>query len=107
MTSTPRVPLAISDDGAKVLIVKFNDYQCPACGQSYLEYKPILAKYAASNPGAVKVVMKDYPLNADCNASMRTTLHPAACDAAVAVRLARKSQWARRWRSGCTPISRT
>ncbi len=51
-----------------MLIVKFNDYQCPACGQSYLMYKPILAKYAASNPGAVKVVMKDYPLNADCNA---------------------------------------
>ena len=89
MTSTPRIPLAISNDGAKVLIVKFNDYQCPACGQSYLMYKPVLAKYAASNPGAVKVVMKDYPLNADCNASMRTTLHPSACDAAVAVRLAR------------------
>jgi protein-disulfide isomerase len=33
--------------------------------------------------------MKDYPLNMDCNATMRTTLHPAACDAAVAVRLAR------------------
>jgi len=32
--------------------------------------------------------MKDYPLNADCNNAVRTTLHPAACDAAVAVRLA-------------------
>ena len=32
--------------------------------------------------------MKDYPLNADCNIAVRTTLHPAACDAAVAVRLA-------------------
>ena len=52
--STPRIPLAIPNDGAKVLIVKFNDYQCPACGQSYLMYKPILAKYAASNPGAVQ-----------------------------------------------------
>ena len=33
--------------------------------------------------------MKDYPLNSDCNPNVRTTLHPAACDAAVAVRLAR------------------
>src|SRR5262245_45019247 len=31
---TQRVPLVIPTDGAKVLIVKFNDYQCPACGQS-------------------------------------------------------------------------
>jgi len=88
MSAAPRVPLAISNAGAKVLIVKFADYQCPACGQAYILYKPVLAKYAASNPGAVRVVMKDYPLNADCNPAVRTTLHPAACDAAVAVRLA-------------------
>jgi uncharacterized membrane protein/predicted DsbA family dithiol-disulfide isomerase len=88
MSTAPRIPLAISNAGAKVLIVKFADYQCPACGQAYIQYKPVLAKYAASNPGAVRVVMKDYPLNADCNVAVRTTLHPAACDAAVAVRLA-------------------
>ena len=76
--------------GAKVLIVKFNDYQCPACGQSYLSYKPILEKYAKSNPGAVKLVLKDYPLNSECNSNMTTVLHAGACDAAVAVRLARQ-----------------
>jgi protein-disulfide isomerase len=83
------VPIVVAAEGAKVVIVKFNDYQCPACGQSYLLYKPILAKYAASHPGAVRVVMKDFPLNANCNPAVRTVLHPAACDAAVAVRLAR------------------
>jgi len=50
---------------------------------------PILAKYEASNPGAVKMVLKDYPLQRDCNDAIQQTLHPAACDAAVAVRLAR------------------
>jgi protein-disulfide isomerase/uncharacterized membrane protein len=89
MASAPRVPLIVPNDGAKVLIVKFADYQCPACGQAYLAYKPILAKYAASNPGAVKVVMKDFPLNPNCNVNVRQMLHPWACDAAVAVRLAR------------------
>jgi protein-disulfide isomerase len=89
LATAERVPLVISTEGAKVVIVKFNDYQCPACGQSYLSYKPILAKYAVSHPGAVRVVMKDYPLNANCNTSVRTILHPSACDAAVAVRLAR------------------
>jgi uncharacterized membrane protein len=86
--SQPRIPLVIPAEGAKVLIVKFNDYQCPACGQSYLQYKPIFAKYDAEHPGQVKLVMKDYPLNRDCNDAMGQTLHPAACDAAVAVRLA-------------------
>jgi uncharacterized membrane protein/protein-disulfide isomerase len=88
LSQAPRVPLIIPNDGAKLLIVKFNDFQCPACGQSYLSYKPILAKYATSNPGAVKVVLKDYPLNPNCNPNVQQMLHPAACDAAVAVRLA-------------------
>ena len=87
-TSQLRVPLVVPTDGAKVLVVKFNDFQCPACGQSYLQYKPIFAKYEAEHPGAVKLVLKDYPLNKDCNDNMVQTLHPAACDAAVAVRLA-------------------
>jgi len=87
-SSQPRVPLVIPAEGAKVLVVKFNDFQCPACGQSYLQYKPIFAKYDAEHPGAVKVVLKDYPLNRDCNDALGQTIHPAACDAAVAVRLA-------------------
>jgi protein-disulfide isomerase len=90
MATAPRVPLVVPTEGAKVLVVKFNDFQCPACGQSYLQYKSVLAKYQTSNPGAVKLVLKDYPLNRDCNANIQQTLHPAACDAAVAVRLARQ-----------------
>jgi uncharacterized membrane protein len=86
--SQPRVPLIVPAEGAKVLVVKFNDYQCPACGQSYTQYKPIFAKYQAEQPGAVRLVMKDYPLNRDCNDALGQTIHPAACDAAVAVRLA-------------------
>ena len=87
-TSQLRVPLVVPAEGAKVLVVKFNDFQCPACGQSYLQYKPIFAKYEAEHPGAVRLVLKDYPLNKDCNDNMAQTLHPSACDAAVAVRLA-------------------
>ncbi|HZR22528.1 MAG TPA: vitamin K epoxide reductase family protein [Vicinamibacterales bacterium] len=84
----PRVPLMVPNEGAKVLIVKFNDFQCPACGQSYLQYKPILAKFEAEHPGQVKMVLKDYPLNPACNPNVSAMLHPAACEAAVAVRLA-------------------
>jgi len=86
--SQPRVPLIIPADGAKVLVVKFQDFQCPPCGQTYAQYKPIFAKYEAEHPGAVKVVFRDFPLNRECNDAVGQVIHPAACDAAVAVRLA-------------------
>jgi uncharacterized membrane protein/predicted DsbA family dithiol-disulfide isomerase len=86
--SQPRVPLIIPSEGAKVLIVKFQDFQCPPCSQTYLQYKPIFAKYEAEHPGAVRVVYRDFPLNRECNDGVSQTMHPAACDAAVAVRLA-------------------
>jgi uncharacterized membrane protein len=87
-TSQPRMTLMVPNEGAKVLIVKFNDFQCPACGQSYVQYKPILAKFDAERPGQVKMVLKDYPLNPQCNDNIPQMVHPSACDAAVAVRLA-------------------
>jgi uncharacterized membrane protein/predicted DsbA family dithiol-disulfide isomerase len=90
MSTATRVPLVIPSMGAKVVVVKFNDYQCPACAQSHQAYKPVLAKYEAQNPGQVRLVMRDYPLDTACNANMTRQLHPAACDAAVAVRLARR-----------------
>jgi protein-disulfide isomerase len=87
--SRERVPLAIPAEGAKVLIVKFNDFQCPPCRNSHLAYKPVLAKYLAEQPGKVRYVLRDYPLDAECNANVANTIHPSACEAAVAVRLAR------------------
>jgi uncharacterized membrane protein len=87
--SLPRVPLTVPTDGAKVLVVKFNDYQCPPCRATYEQYKPILAKYMAQHPGKVKFVSFDYPLEVECNANVPGSMHPAACEAAVAVRLAK------------------
>jgi uncharacterized membrane protein len=85
--SQPRVPLIIPAEGAKVLVVKFNDYQCPPCRQSFMDYKSVFAKYEASNPGAVRFVTRDFPLEAECNSG---GAHQAGCEAAVAVRLARE-----------------
>jgi len=82
----PRVPLAIPSEGAKVVIVKFNDYQCPPCKQTFMQYKPILQKFQASHPGQVKFITKDFPLEPECNGGGG---HAAACEAAAAVRMAR------------------
>ena len=54
-----------------------------------MAYKPILAKFQAEHPGTVRYVLRDYPLDAECNANVANTIHPSACEAAVAVRLAR------------------
>jgi uncharacterized membrane protein/thiol-disulfide isomerase/thioredoxin len=86
LSAQPRVPLAIPNDGAKVLIVKFNDYQCPPCRQTYNEYAPILERYMKDHPGQVKFVSKDFPLEAECNTG---GVHEAGCEAAAAVRMAR------------------
>lgn len=92
LAAAPRQTLPVSNDGAVVLIVKFSDYQCPGCAATFFSYKPILAKYQAQYPGAVKLVTKHFPLNADCNRSIQVTKHPAGCDAAVAVELARRNR---------------
>jgi protein-disulfide isomerase len=70
----------------KVLLVKFNDYQCPACRQTWAEYRGMIARYEQTYPGVFKFEYRDFPLEAECGFG---GVHGAACEAAVAVRLAR------------------
>jgi protein-disulfide isomerase len=88
-SSQARESLAVPSDGAKVVVVKFNDFQCPACADSYFKDKDVLAKYLSSYPRDVRFVLVDYPLAPECNSSVTAVVHPAACAGAVAVRLAR------------------
>ena len=46
LAKQPRVPVAVPAEGAAVVIVKFNDYQCPPCRQTFMLYKSIFAKWA-------------------------------------------------------------
>ena len=100
--------LVIPAEGAKVLIVKFNDYQCPPCRQSYMDYKPIFAKYSARRiPASVRLVMKDFPLEAECNNNVadERCIRPAAKRRSRCVWRASTTA-ARRSRSGSSPTSR-
>ena len=90
LAAQPRIPVMVPNDGAAVVVVKFNDYQCPACGQTYRDYKAVIAKWTAQAPGKVKFITKDYPLDRECNQFVPQEMHPGACEAAVAVRLARE-----------------
>ena len=90
LAQQPRKTVMAPSDGAAVVILKFNDYQCPGCGQTYRDHKPVLAKWAKEAPGKVKFITKDYPLERQCNQFVPQDLHLGACEAAVAVRLARE-----------------
>jgi len=89
--SKPRVDVGVPADGAKVVIVKWNDFQCPSCREGFVWYKPVLAKYAQSHPGAIKYVVKDFPLEGECNYTTPNMNHYAACESSVALRLAREA----------------
>ena len=78
--------MPIDKGAARVLVVKFNDYQCPPCRQTYMEYKGILSKYTGN--GTVKYVVRHFPLELECNTV--NAGHDAACEAAAAFMMATK-----------------
>lgn len=88
----PRVDLGIDPEGARVVVVKYNDFECPGCRSYEAMYAPILDKFEQSHPGAVKYVVKDWPWNSECNFHTMSTIpgHEAACESAAAARLAKE-----------------
>lgn len=85
----PKVDLPFATNGAKVVIVKFNDFQCPPCKATYFGYEPVVAKYK-DRPNDVQFLLKHFPLEPECNPSVTNTAHPAACDAAAAELMAQE-----------------
>ena len=83
----PKIEMPYSNDGAKVLLVKFNDYQCPPCRATYFAYEPVIEKYK-DRPKDFRYELKHYPLDPSCNGSVANLVHPAACDAAAAAVMA-------------------
>jgi len=81
------LPDARPTGDVKVLVLKFNDYQCPSCRQAWLLYRDIIAKYESTHPGVFRFENRDFPLEAECGAG---GVHGAACEAAAAVRMARE-----------------
>ena len=87
--AAPREQTGVAADGAKVVIVKFNDFQCPGCRETWASLTPILEDLAKTNPGAVKYVLKDFPLEGECNFSTPNMNHYTSCESSAAVRMAR------------------
>jgi protein-disulfide isomerase len=69
-----------------VLLLKFNDYQCPSCRATWIAYRDIVARYEAQYPGVFSFETRDFPLENECGFG---GIHGGACEAAVAARLAK------------------
>ena len=69
---------------APIHIVKFSDYECPACKRFYHLLEPLLEEYK----GKVLITFKNYPLDSSCNLSVNHKMHPNACHAAYFARCA-------------------
>jgi uncharacterized membrane protein len=86
-SQTPLTESGLLPTGAtKVRFIKFNDYQCPSCRQTWAMYRGIIAKYEKQYPGVFVFETKDMPLEPECGLASN---HMMACEAAAAVRLAR------------------
>ena len=64
----------IATDGAKVTIVEFGDYQCPACGAAHPVVKQILNDYQ----GQITFVFRNFPLPMHNNAKISAEAAEAA-----------------------------
>lgn len=65
---------------ARVTLVEFSDFFCPAC-QKASRFNRILL---AGHHDDVQLVFKNYPLDTTCNESIGRMVHPGACTAAAA-----------------------
>ena len=87
LEAQPRAAEMAPKQPGKVLLVKFNDYQCPSCRMTWIAYKDIIAKYEAQYPGVFTFETRDFPLEAECGVVFN---HYGACEAAVGARLAKE-----------------
>ena len=71
-------------DDAKVTIVVFSDFQCPACKNMDKKLLTIFNDYG----NQILIVHKNFPLDMKCNSSLSSPIHPYACDTAVLARCA-------------------
>jgi protein-disulfide isomerase/uncharacterized membrane protein len=69
-----------SNDPNQVTMVEFSDFECPACGQAFVDLNQLTARGDVS----FRLVHRNFPLNMDCNPEVKQQGHPHACQAAVA-----------------------
>lgn len=81
----------VGNDDAKVVVVEFADYQCPACGAARQVFEDLHKQLG----DRVLFVFKNFPLSNKCNGAMQSDMHPHSCDIARLARCA--GQYGKFW----------
>jgi protein-disulfide isomerase/uncharacterized membrane protein len=71
-------------DSAKVVIVEFADFECPACRRMSEVMRMLKKEYGQK----ILVVFKNYPLDQACNPSITHAMHKSSCTLATLARCA-------------------
>ncbi len=69
---------------APVTIVEYSDFACSHCARARRD----LERLIADRPGEVRLVFRHFPLDTSCNPTLRHSVHPTACEAAMAAECA-------------------
>jgi protein-disulfide isomerase/uncharacterized membrane protein len=72
------------NDAAKVKVVEFSDFQCPACKTAAATVKKLAEEFGDS----ILIVYKNYPLDESCNSAIKRKFHDFACESAIMARCA-------------------
>jgi protein-disulfide isomerase len=67
-------------------VVVFHDYQCPPCRAFHRARRQLLEQHSGDK--LVRIELREFPLDASCNPQVTNSIHPAACLAAVAAKMA-------------------
>lgn len=67
--------LSIGPKDAKIVIVKYSDFQCPACETGARIVNLLKYKY----PKDILFISRNYPLDSSCNSKLESAMHPFAC----------------------------
>jgi protein-disulfide isomerase/uncharacterized membrane protein len=71
-------------DDAKIVIVEFADYMCPACGQA----ATVIEELHRQLGQRALIVFKNYPLSNECNSAVQGNMHAYSCQIAKLARCA-------------------
>jgi protein-disulfide isomerase/uncharacterized membrane protein len=69
---------------APVTIVEYSDFACSHCARARQDLDRLLSR----RPDDVRLVFRHFPLDTSCNPTLRRSVHPRACEAAVAAECA-------------------
>ncbi len=72
---------------AKYTAVAFIDFQCPSCRNQHA----VLDEFIAAHPGVLRLTIRNFPLNSECNPGAARITHPEACRAALAAEAVREA----------------